>query len=108
VRGLQGKYLPKLLLSRRLPDYPIDQPKGYSHLSLGDLNRHAMGALWERYDVPELFNGELGRAPLTEATPTTWNAMTLAIWQQQVCDPSNLQPVPGTRRIEADVGPGDR
>lgn len=101
VRGLQGKYLLKAVLARRVPGYPVDQRKGRMGISF---RRYCLQGpladIWERYAIPDLVAPEL-RARLTgEPSPTTWNAVTLAIWDQRIRRNEALRPLPGTRRLD--------
>jgi asparagine synthase (glutamine-hydrolysing) len=97
LRGLEGKYLPKLLLKRRLPRYPASQRKGYTHTPFEDLYRAPLAEVWRRYPVPDLFEGKQRDRLMAQPSQMTWNAITLAIWQQRVAANPDLKPVPGTR-----------
>ena len=100
VRGFEGKYLPKRLLIRRLPGYPVGQRKGYTHVPFVDIYRPGpLSEVWRRYDVPDLFQGEHRDRLVDHPTQMTWNAITLAIWQEKVQRDAQLQPVAGTKSL---------
>lgn len=101
VRGLQGKYLLKAVLARRVPRYPVDQRKGRTGISF---RRYCLqgplSSIWERYRMPDLVPQALRARLVAEPSPTTWNAITFAIWGQRIRRNEALQPLPGTRRLD--------
>jgi asparagine synthase (glutamine-hydrolysing) len=95
---LESKHLLKRLLQRRLPAYPVNQQKGYMHLPFADMYRHGpLSPVWRHYAVPDIFEGEHRDRLIETPTQMTWNAITLAIWQDRVQKNPNLQAVPGSR-----------
>jgi hypothetical protein len=101
VRGLQAKHLLKQVLKGRLPRYPINQRKLGTGLPFERYyTRGPLSKIWERYEVPELFRGDARQRLVTHPSQTTWNAITWAIWQEQVVRNPALAPIPGSRTLE--------
>lgn len=95
IRGFREKFLLKLLLKKRLSSYPIDQRKAGANIpreryyTSGPLSN-----IWERYPVPDCFDGEIRRRIVDHAGPITWHAIAYAIWQEKVLRNGDLQPLP--------------
>jgi asparagine synthetase B (glutamine-hydrolysing) len=95
MKGLQGKYLLKELLRRRLPDYPVYQRKGYSHISFERYYQTGpLRNIWDQYQLPDFLNGNIRDLILNTANPLTWHAIAYAIWRDRVLKDSNLRAVP--------------
>ena len=100
LRRAQGKYLLKHLLKRRLPSYPVNQPKGYMAVHFADYYRSGpLSEVWQNYEVPELFQGEYRDRLLNHPSQVTWNAITLAIWKDKIARNAQLQAVDGSKTL---------
>lgn len=100
-----AKPIPKALLRRRLPAYPVHQSKGGSGLPLTRYLRSGpLTAAFERYALPDwlpLTREQLAQAPAW----IVWNALTFSIWQTRVLQRDDLAPPPATRRLQWPAGP---
>jgi len=102
IKGMEGKYILKRLLKRRVPSYPIGQRKGStalvsfpSHYKTGPLSR-----IWDHYDVPDLIPGELRDRVVSSPLDITYNALTYAVWKRRVLDNEDLASLPTEQRHE--------
>lgn len=99
IQGFRSKYLLKLLLKKRLPSYSIDQRKaganvpGKRYYTSGPLSD-----IWERYPVPDCFDGDIRQQIVDYTGPITWHAIAYAIWQEKVLRNGDLQPLPALKR----------
>src|SRR5690606_7187538 len=98
----RGRTKPVLreLLSRRVPQYPVNQPKGGSGLPFSRYHTDGplVGALGN-HDRPDFISRALWAQ--LEAAPswTAWNILTFVIWRDRVLREPQLTPVPGTRSL---------
>jgi hypothetical protein len=94
------KHLLKDLLTRRLPGYPVDQPKGSSGLpfvrfwSEGPLKDAA-----KRYPLPDFVDPGLRKRLVEQPGWLARNAFTLALWEARVLRHGGTPP-PAARVFE--------
>jgi asparagine synthetase B (glutamine-hydrolysing) len=107
VHGLRAKWILKDLLARRAPAYPINQRKLATALpwkrfySAGPLSD-----FWDRYDVPDLFQGQHRDDLVSEPSIVTWTAMTYAVWKARVADNPHLTGHPTVLSAIHPIGSG--
>jgi asparagine synthase (glutamine-hydrolysing) len=95
VKGLQGKYLLKQVLQKRLPGYPVSQRKAYLHISFERYYESGpLSTIWERYQFPDFVDRCSRNLILDGASALTWHAVAYAIWQDRVLNNSNLRGAP--------------
>jgi hypothetical protein len=95
IRSFRTKFLLKLLLKRRLPSYSIDQRKAGANIPRKRyIKSGPLTDFWERYPVPDCFDGDLHQRIVDYEGPISWHAITYAIWQEKVLRNDNLQPLP--------------
>ncbi len=100
VRGLSAKWILKKLLTQRLPQYPVKQRKKATALPWQRFYIDGpLTGVWNRYSVPELFDGDLRNGIMEEPTANTWTAISYSIWVERVVRNDGLDPHPA--RIEA-------
>lgn len=92
AKGLEGKYLLKYLLKRRLPDYPINQRKGQSTVPFDQLySTGPLSRIWEHYEVPPWL-AEFGtRNGETVPNGAVQSAVSWAVWQREVLSNPQLK-----------------
>jgi asparagine synthetase B (glutamine-hydrolysing) len=102
IRGLEGKYILKRLLKRRLQSYPVGQRKGSTALApfpryytAGPLSR-----IWDAYEMPDFIEGEAKKLILSLPLNTTYSAVSYAIWKRRVLENRHLEPLPSAQRYE--------
>ena len=93
IQGLRAKWMLKDLLDQRLPAYPSNQRKKATALPYERFYRDGpLTTIWDRYDVPDIFEGELRDELISSPSTSTWNAITYAVWEQRVAKNPDLQP----------------
>ncbi len=106
VRRGTAKHLLKSLLKRRLPAYPVHQPKGGSGLPFVRYAQEGpLREVFRRYAIPDFAGLEDARALLSTPSWITWNAMTYAIWSSRVLHSRTLAPPEHTRTCSWTVSP---
>ncbi|HHC08753.1 MAG TPA: asparagine synthase [Actinobacteria bacterium] len=93
VRGLRGKWILKDVLARRVPGYPVDQRKQSTALPFARFYRSGpLSQIWDRYEVPDVFDGALRDDIVEGGGGLTWNAITHAIWMERVVRNPDYRP----------------
>ncbi|GGN98135.1 asparagine synthase-related protein [Haloarcula pellucida] len=96
------KHLLKSLLKRRLPAYPVRQPKGAGSLPVERYFEDGpLTNVFERYDPPEFVPAAMYEDHVEQFGPVTWNLITFAIWRDRVLQNPDLSRVEGTTVVEA-------
>jgi asparagine synthetase B (glutamine-hydrolysing) len=94
IKGLSGKWVLKEILSRRLPDYPVDQRKLATGLPFKRYYESGpLSGIWDRYDVPD-FVTSIRDDIVAEPSAVTWNALTHAVWSERIERNADLEPIP--------------
>lgn len=92
VQRLQAKWMLKELLQRRVPDYPINQRKLATALPWKRFYSDGpLTGFWDRYDMPEIFQGRHKDELINNPTIVTWTAMIYAVWQARIEKNPDLQ-----------------
>ena len=105
VVGLRAKWMLKDLLKSKVPDYPIDQRKKATALPWKRFYTNGpLTGIWDRYDVPDIFTGELERHVTETPTAATWTAISYAIWDQRIAKNPNLTTVGTVNTYTRSVG----
>jgi asparagine synthetase B (glutamine-hydrolysing) len=93
IRGLTAKWILKDLLDQRLPGYPSNQRKNATGLPYERFYRDGpLTTIWDTYDVPDRFEGEMRDELVASPSTSTWNAITYAVWEQRIARNRDLQP----------------
>jgi hypothetical protein len=93
IRGLTAKWILKDLLDQRLPGYPSNQRKNATGLPFARFYRDGpLTTIWDTYDVPDRFEGEMRDELVASPSTSTWNAITYAVWEQRIARNRDLQP----------------
>ncbi|MDJ0664458.1 MAG: asparagine synthase C-terminal domain-containing protein [Acidimicrobiia bacterium] len=93
IRGLSAKWILKELLTRKVPDYPVNQRKKATALPWRRFYENGpLQDVWERYEVPDLFDSEQRAELVARPIATTWVAISHAIWLERVVRNDDLQP----------------
>jgi asparagine synthase (glutamine-hydrolysing) len=96
------KHLLKSLLGRRLPSYPVRQPKGSGSLPVGRyFESGPLADVFDRYEPPAFVPDSLYSDHVERFGPVTWNLITFAVWRDRVLDDPDLSRMAGTRVVEA-------
>ena len=107
LRGFEAKYLLKEVLRKRLPSYPTSQRKLATALPFRRYYESGpLARVWERYAVPDFFEGEARARVVEQPSWMTWNAITYAIWEDRVAKNPDLAPIPSSRRWDWGGGAG--
>lgn len=97
------KHLLKALLKKRLPEYPVNIPKGGSGLPRTRYcTEGPLKNIFEKYPVPDFINKEYRKVVTNPAWETSWltfSVATYSIWEQRVLKNPDLSIVPGTKVI---------
>jgi asparagine synthetase B (glutamine-hydrolysing) len=94
IKGVSGKWILKEILSRRLPDYPVNQRKLATGLPFERYYESGpLSGIWDRYDVPDFVNSIRGDI-VAEPSAVTWNALTHAVWSERIERNADLEPIP--------------
>lgn len=92
VRGLTAKWILKGLLQRRVPAYPINQRKQATALPWERFyTAGPLQGIWDRYDVPEVFQGKQKDELVASTSAATWNAISHAVWLERVARNTALE-----------------
>lgn len=95
------KWLPKRLLERRLPGYPVAQEKLHSALPVARYYRSgALADIWERYELPEFLDEAGRRRVRSQFDMMTWNAISHAMWLEHIAREESLPAYPATVSME--------
>jgi len=107
VQGLRAKWILKELLDQRLPGYPSNQRKKATALPIERFYRDGpLTTIWDRYNVPDIFQGTLRDELVGSLSTSTWNAITYAIWEQRVVRNRDLRPHEATLVASINIDPG--
>ena len=105
ITGLRAKWLLKELLLERVPDYPVDQRKKATALPWRRFYEQGpLKDIWDRYDVPDLFQGADRDQLINNPTITTWNAITYAVWEERIAKNPDLKPFPAVEELSITFG----
>ena len=105
VVGLRAKWMLKELLKAKVPNYPIDQRKKATALPWKRFYTNGpLTGIWDRYDVPDIFSGDLERHVTETPTAATWSAIAHAIWNQRIAKNPNLTTVGKVNEYTRSVG----
>lgn len=100
IRRGNPKHLLKSLLRRRVPAYPVNQPKGGSGLPF--LRYIRTGPLRDallEYPLPAFVGAAQREALLRAPSWITWNVLTYAIWSERVLRNAAINPPPHLREL---------
>lgn len=104
IRGMSAKWILKDLLQRKVPDYPVNKRKKATALPWQRFYENGpLTGIWERYDVPDLFTGAERAELVAHPIPTTWVAISHAIWLERVVRNDQLQPHDPVMRAELPI-----
>ena len=93
IQGLRAKWVLKDLIDQRVPGYPSNQRKKATALPYQRFYTDGpLTTIWDRYDVPDIFEGELRDELVSSPSTSTWNAITYAVWEQRVAKNPDLEP----------------
>jgi len=97
IRSRSAKYVPKRLLKRRLPGYPVYREKGAGSLPVERyVESGPLSDAFERYDPPAFVPDALRAAHVESFGPVTWNLLTWAVWRDRVLQNPAVERVAGT------------
>jgi len=93
LRGLEGKYLLKRLLKRRLESYPTGQRKGTTALVNFPryFNSGPLSSIWDHYEIPDFIGGSVKDQVASSPLYITFSAISYAIWKRWVLDNQDLE-----------------
>jgi len=95
IRRFRSKWIPKALLTGRLPGYDVTKKKQWTGLPMERFCRTGpLAEVWDRYPVPDIIPRSLAKTLLSAPTAITWNAITHAIWTERIARNRDLQPHP--------------
>lgn len=95
VKGLNGKWMLKALLSKRVPDYQVNKKKLATGLPFARYYESGpLQGFWDKYDVPSLFSNELRSKLVGCPTAVTWHAINHAMWLKRIVENADLAPHP--------------
>lgn len=107
IRGLAGKWVLKDILSRRVPDYPVNQRKNATGLPFERYVADGpLTGIWDRYDVPDIFNGATAKTLRETPTHVSWQALAHSVWLQEVGKNANLQALPARHEVAVPFSSG--
>lgn len=93
------KYIPKDLLSRRLPDYQVDRPKRNGSLPIQRYVADGpLSTAFDRYEPPVFLSPESYDRHVDSYGSLTWELLTYSVWRDRILLDADLEPVPGTQR----------
>ncbi|MDJ0924121.1 MAG: asparagine synthase C-terminal domain-containing protein [Acidimicrobiia bacterium] len=105
VKRLAAKWILKELLSERVPGYPVHQRKKATALPWERFYRSGpLTKIWDRYDVPDIFEGKDRDNLIAVPTATTWNAISYAVWEQRIVRNDRLLGHPAAVAAQYPVG----
>lgn len=100
VRGsppLTTKHIPKRLLSRRLPEYPVDREKGAGSLPIERyVTDGPLASAFERYDPPAFLTPASYDRHVDSYGSLTWELLTYSVWRDRILYEDDLELVPDT------------
>lgn len=95
--SLSTKYIPKSLLSRRLPDYPVHRGTGADSLPLERyVEDGPFQSAFERYDPPAFLTAASYDRHVDSYGSLTWALLTYSVWRDRILLADDLDLVPGT------------
>lgn len=98
--NLSTKYLLKRLLRRRLPGYPVGQPKGAGILPYRRYRESGpLESVFETYDLPSFISDDQREAVLSQGGRQSWNLLTYAVWRDRVLENEHLSTLQGTEEM---------
>ena len=107
-KRLTGKWIPRTLLARRVPDYQVNKPKLFTSLPF---NRYyesgPLAGIWDRYEMPHEIPTEYHNEVRSVVSPVTWMAINHAIWDEHVVSNPTLQPHPAAIEESFSAAPAD-
>lgn len=102
IKGFAGKWILKDILSKRLPEYAVNQRKYATGLPFERFyDSGPLSGIWERYDVPDFISPAIRSSVVNKPTAMTWNAITHAIWSERIERNASLRPVPAVLEYRA-------
>jgi asparagine synthase (glutamine-hydrolysing) len=108
VKRLQAKWMLKDLLRRKVPDYPINQRKLATALPWQRFYRDGpLTGFWDRYEMPEIFQGRHKDELVDKPTILTWTAMIYAVWQARIEKNADLGRHPAALRATYPIYPSE-
>lgn len=97
--ALSTKYIPKTLLSRRLPEFHVPREKGDSSLPVDRyVNDGPLQSAIERYGPPAFLTPESYERHVQSYGSLTWELLTYSVWRERILRDPDLGLVPGTER----------
>ena len=106
VQRLQAKWMLKALLQRKVPTYPINQRKLATALPWERFYRDGpLTGFWDRYEMPEIFQGRHKDELIHQPSILTWNAMIYAVWQARIEKNADLRRHPAALSGIYPIGP---
>ncbi|MXR19584.1 hypothetical protein [Halobacterium bonnevillei] len=97
--ALSSKYIPKTLLSRRLPEFSGPRETGDSSVPVARyLTDGPLQSAVERYDPPAFLAPASYERHVQSDGSLTWELLTYSVWRDRVLREPDLGLVPGTER----------
>lgn len=84
ARDLHQQYLLTVLLSRRLPEYPVDREKRPGVLLDRRFEGEALAGGFDGYQLPTFVPASAHPSHVECFEPLTWNRVTYAVWRDRV------------------------
>jgi len=98
--SLSTKYIPKTLLSRRLPVFPVHREKGTGALPIQRfLESGPLTEVFDRYAPPAFLSPESRERHVESYGSLTWAAITYAVWRDRVLLSDDVDLLPGTNQL---------
>lgn len=102
--NVSAKYLLKRLLRKRLPNYPIEQPKGAGVLPYERYRESGpLQTAFDTYSVPSFVPDDQCEAILEDEGRQAWNLLTYAVWRDRVLENPDLRQLPTTDELAWNV-----
>jgi asparagine synthetase B (glutamine-hydrolysing) len=97
IKGLQGKWVLKEVLEKRVPNYPIRQRKLATGLPFERYYSDGpLSGIWEKYRMPDFVAPEFRSAVMDTPSAVTFNAITHSIWSERIEKNADLAPLPAS------------
>jgi len=104
ARGMQGKWMLKEVLGRRVPQYPKDRMKMPTYLGVDRFIRSgALRDVWDRYQIPSIFNAETQAEIRVGDGPFHWLALAHAVWEEEMVR-GDVPPIDAPLVIDGSLG----
>lgn len=103
-KGLMGKWIPRELLTRRVPGYRVNKPKLFTSLPFDRYYRSGpLARIWDHYEMPREIPSEMHDDVRSAPSPMAWMAINHAIWEEHVVSNPKLKAHPAALAVSVSV-----